>query len=379
MSLILVDENIAAAEQCFGQFGEVRRFAGRNLRRDDIGAAEALIVRSVTRVDEALLGGSKVKFVGSTTIGTDHLDKAWLQQRGIHWCSAPGSNADSVVDYCLSAFCRLDGVLERILDGARVGIIGYGNVGSRLATRLQALGANCLAYDPFLDAGQCPVKAELEDVLQCDIVSLHTPLSRDGAYPSWHMLGLEQLSRLPDQAVLLNAGRGEVLDNEMLHALCRSRPDVQLVLDVWENEPAIDRELLQQCRFGTPHIAGYSIDGKLRGLQMVAQQYADFRGVPLADYPLPEAAAAPLQLELDADMSDAGLLRSAVLACYDIREDDQRLRALINEEGFAAGFDRLRKQYPPRRELSACVVSEGERLPAVQRRLLSALGVLVYG
>ncbi len=384
---IVVDENIIAGESCFAQFGRVRTVAGRQLSREQLLDADALIVRSVTKVNAELLAGTPVRFVGSTTIGTDHIDAAWLQQAGIRWTNAPGCNAQSVVDYCLSAYAAIDGLWERLLAGARVGIIGYGNVGSRLHRRLQALGIQCLAYDPFLDERQCPIRADLDAVLACEVLSLHAPLTTAGPHPTRHLLSFEQLAALPPQALLLNAGRGEVLDTGVLKRLAEQRPDIELVLDVWEGEPNIDLELMANCRIATPHIAGYSADGKITGLQMVAEAYADFIGQPLAGFALPPQLQQPPQLQLPQSAAQAGtveetarLIRELIWQCYDVREDDRRLRTAIaqgGEKGLAVGevFDAQRKHYPLRRELARCQLQPGDGLGAGAAETLRALGI----
>ncbi len=376
MTLILVDENIPGAGALLAPLGEVRSFRGRELSAEQVRDATALLVRSVTPVNRALLEGSNVQFVGSATIGTDHMDTAWLDASGIRWCSAPGSNAESVVDYCLSALCVIPDMLERLFDGGRVGIVGYGNVGSRLHRRLQALGIACVAYDPFLRPGQCPVQASLEEVLKVDFLSLHTPLTRTGAYPTRHLLSLEQLSAMPSGASILNAGRGAVLASNTLIDLLRLRPDIRLVLDVWEHEPDIDPALLKLCTIGTPHIAGYSQDGKWNGLLQVATALSGQLGIALADI-TPDLVTAPML-----DVSDSNgiveLVKKVVLGCYDIRKDDRDLRSALKSGAVESRFDSLRRAYPARREVSAVGVRGSGALRAELRQAIVALGVTAF-
>lgn len=371
MSLILVDENIPAAEALLSGFGEVHRFRGRELTAEAVKQADALLVRSVTRANAGLLEGSKVRFVGSTTIGTDHLDTVWLEQQGIQCCSAPGSNAHSVVDYVLSAVCVLPGLLDELLSGGRVGIVGYGNVGSRLHRRLAALGIDCAAYDPLLNDAQCSIAAPLSVVLDSPLVCLHTPLTRSGPHPTANLLSLDALRRLPQGAVLLNAGRGEVLPNALLLTLLNERPDIRLVLDVWEGEPDISQELLSRCVLATPHIAGYSQDGKWLGVQMVAEALARHLGQPLPELTPDFLAPAP-KVSLALESPKAEQIRKCVLAAYDVREDHRRL------QGFSAGkdFDELRRNYPARREVSMVEIENEGDLPPVLREVLAALRVV---
>ena len=224
-------------------------------------------MRSVTQVNEALLADTPVRFVGTATIGTDHVDLPWLERQGIGFSSAPGSNADSVVEYVLSSLLHL--ARERGFDlfDKVVGIVGVGNVGGRLQQRLQTMGIEVLLCDPPRvdqegEAGFVDLATLLQ---QADIVSLHTPLVRSGPWPSWHLFNAEALALLKPDAILLNTGRGSVIDNRALLAFKRQRPDVTLVLDVWEHEPEVDPQLAALCAVATPHIAGYALDGKIRG------------------------------------------------------------------------------------------------------------------
>lgn len=369
--LIVADENIPEVGAYFSALGEVRTVAGRALGPAELGSAEILLVRSVTRVDRALLEGSRVRFVGTATIGTDHLDLDYLRERGIAWASAPGSNATSVVEYVLSCLCALDGVLARLLDGGAVGIVGLGNVGGSLRRRLLQLGIRVIAHDPLLPPADH--LRSLDEVLAADVVCCHTPLTRGGAHPTWHLLDAPRLRRLRPGAVLLNAGRGAVVDNRALLALLDERPDLRVVLDVWEGEPAIATALLDRVAIGTPHIAGYSLDGKRAGTRMILDACRAFLGEAAASsLRRAEPTPAPV-IALPERVSGVGLLRAAMLAAYDVREDDRRLRAALAGGGPQA-FDLLRKHYPVRRELAAFCVDGWDRLAPPERALLSAMG-----
>ncbi len=348
---ILVDENIPAAVACFSQFGEVQQVNGRQLTKDGIGDAEVLIVRSVTKVNEQLLAGSRIRFVGSTTIGTDHLDLKYLSANAIRYCNAPGSNAESVVDYVLSAICRIDNILDRLLAGATVGIIGYGNVGRRLGRRLSALGIAWRAYDPLLDQSQFSGLCNLESVIGSDLLCLHAPLTRDGPFPTFHMLSIDQLTAMPKNAALINAGRGEVVATEVLQALVAQRPDIRLALDVWEGEPAFPVALASACQIATPHIAGYSADGKLTGLRMVASELAAFLNEELKPFDTPDYLATTAPISCDG-ADEVDFIRCAVTSVYDVEEDNLRFRGIIQSPARGDEFDLLRKSYPVRRELA---------------------------
>lgn len=356
---IVVDENIPLATAFFESAADIVRLPGRQLSAADVQDAEALLVRSVTRVDEQLLKGSRVGFVGTCTIGMDHLDQSYLNRAGIAFANAPGCNANSVVEYVYAALCRLD-VDWR---SRSVGIIGCGNVGGALHRALKSQGVECRCYDPFLNREQNPDLTDLEEVLQCDIVSLHTPLTTAGRYPSRHMLDYSQLSKLRNDAVLLNCGRGAVIDNLALLQVIRERSDLQVVLDVWEGEPEINLELLERVQLGTPHIAGYSFDGKLKGTAMIYQAFCRHFGLPetvqLSDV-LPVTPNNRLSLPEGGPWQVIGQLIAQV---YDIQADDTALRQMAADgtEPLGAGFDRLRKQYPIRREFSNYIVPASGR------------------
>lgn len=321
---IVADENIAFAAECFGPLGELVLLPGRAISRPDLEQADILLVRSVTPVNRALLEETRVQFVGSCTIGTDHVDTAWLAQHNIAFAHAPGCNARAVVEYVLSALLALR---VDFLDGRRIGIAGCGNVGSRLLRCLQQAGANVCAYDPFLDDASLPL-VDFDSLLQCEVICLHTPLTRSGAYPTLHLFDATVIARLRPGTVLLNAGRGAVIDNAALLQRLLQQHDLQVVLDVWENEPAIDVALLEQIAIGTPHIAGYSAEGKWRGTEMVYEALCRHLG----------RDALPVPVKLAGD-----------IVPYDVRLDDAALRARFPVEG-AAAFDGLRKHYVPRRE-----------------------------
>lgn len=370
---IVADENIPGLDTCFQQLGTVIRVNGRAVHREHLKNADILLVRSVTRVDQKLLEGTNVRFVGSSTIGIDHLDTDYLDAQGIGWANAPGSNANSVVEYVLSAFARLDGILEKLLSGASVGIIGMGNVGGRLYQTLSALGIRCAAYDPLLSPARYPVLSDLDSVLAADVVCLHTPLTYAGRHPTFHMLGKAQLEQLGDGAVLINAGRGAAIDNAALKSCLQRRTDLSVILDVWEHEPAIDRLLMDRLALATPHIAGYSLDGKLAGTSMIYEACCRFLGYPVVSAETDTSSRQLLYL----DKQGIEGLREAILASYDILNDDHLFRTVLHsagEESVAKAFDGLRKQYPVRREFSRYRIAEADKLDCKLQSYLKSLG-----
>lgn len=369
---IIADENMPLVEEIFSDIGEVHRVAGRSMCAADLIDAELLLVRSVTAVNEALLSGSQVKFVGTATIGTDHVDLAYLQQRGIGFSSAPGCNADAVVDYVLSTVFHLAD--QQGFDPLKrtYGVVGVGNVGGRLAARLQAMGCRVLLNDPPRAAAGDAGFVDLDQLLaDADVICLHTPLTRDGMAPSYHLFTESRLSGLREGAVLINAGRGPVIDNAALQQVMAERQDLTIALDVWEHEPVVDSALAARVAIASPHIAGYSHDGKIRGTYMLYEAYCRYAGVVparrLNDFLPPPAVR---RVEVGADVTPLELMRMR----YDPYRDDRALRATLHLEvpERAQAFDRLRKHYPQRREFSSLTVS-GD-LSSGQRRILAAIG-----
>lgn len=352
---ILVDENMPYARELFSRLGEVRAVPGRPIPMDALSDADALMVRSVTKVNEALLGDKSIKFVGTATAGTDHVDQAWLQQAGIGFSAAPGCNAIAVVEYVFSALLMLAERDGFALTDRTVGIVGVGNVGGRLQKRLEALGIKTLLCDPPRadngDAGDFRALDEL--VAQVDVLTFHTPLYKEGPYKSLHLADEALIRRLKPGAILLNACRGPVVDNAALLACLEEGQDLSVVLDVWEPEPDLNLALLEKVDLGTSHIAGYTLEGKARGTTQVFEAYSQFIGQPQevalsSLLPAPEFGHISLHGPLDQPT-----LKRLVHLVYDVRRDDAPLRKVA---GIPGEFDKLRKNYLERREWSSLTV-----------------------
>jgi erythronate-4-phosphate dehydrogenase len=349
---ILVDENMPYAVELFSRLGNVQAVPGRPIPQDALNDADALMVRSVTKVNESLLAGKPVKFVGTATAGTDHVDDAWLASAGIGFSAAPGCNAIAVVEYVFSSLLILaqrDGFQLR---DKTVGIIGVGNVGSRLNARLEALGVRTLLCDPpRADRGDAGEFWPLEKlVAEADILTFHTPLNMSGPYATHHLVDADLLARLPADRILINACRGEVVDNAALLEALNGSKKLTAVLDVWEPEPDLSLALLDKVAIGTAHIAGYSLEGKARGTTQVFEAFSKFIGQPQT-VPLESLLPAPefAEVTLSGALSEAKLLRLIHLV-YDVRRDDRPLRRVAGKPG---EFDKLRKFYEERREWSS--------------------------
>ncbi|OZY31133.1 4-phosphoerythronate dehydrogenase PdxB [Pseudomonas lundensis] len=378
--LIVADENIPLIEEFFASFGEIRRLPGRQITRADVHDADVLLVRSVTRVDRELLEGSAVKFVGTCTIGTDHLALDDFEHAGIQWASAPGCNARGVVDYVLGSLLTLADIEGADLAQRTYGVIGAGEVGGRLVRVLRDLGWKVQVCDPLRQAAEGGDYVSVEQIIeQCDVISLHTPLSKSGDFATWHLLDEARLNRLKPGTWLINASRGPVVDNAALRNVLNAREDLQAVLDVWEGEPQVDVELADLCVLATPHIAGYSLDGKQRGTAQIYQALCAFLGqtpqVQLADLlPAPWLA----KVELSANSDQAWALAMVCRGVYDPRRDDADFRRTLTGpvDQQKQAFDGLRKHYPVRREIEGLTVHIKGHNPALTK-MAAALGCLV--
>lgn len=378
---ILADENIPLVEAFFAEHGEIRRMHGRTINRAALGDSGVLLVRSVTRVDRELLEGSRVRFVGTCTIGTDHLDLDYFEEAGIAWSSAPGCNARGVVDYVLGSLLALaEGEGVELAD-LRYGVVGAGEVGGRLVEVLRGLGWNVRVCDPPRQARETGEFVGLDEIIEeCDVISLHTPLILEGEHATFHLLDQARLERLRPGAWLINASRGAVVDNAALREQLAQRPDIQAVLDVWEGEPQVDVALAELCWIATPHIAGYSLDGKLRGTAQIYEAFCASRGlepkVELAEL-MPETPLRGLSFANTASPED--MLATICRAVYDPRRDDAAFRLSLagDDEQRRAGFDRLRKQYPPRREIDGLEIEVGSH--AQLQQIVRALGCRLKG
>ncbi len=370
--LVVADSAIPFLQGVLEPFADVRYKPGAEIRPADVRDADALFVRTRTRVDSSLLEGSRVKFVATATIGTDHLDKAYLDSKKVFWKNAPGCNAASVAQYIASALLKLSQKFAEPLSEKTLGIIGAGHVGREVLRVAKALGMNVLLCDPprAEKEGSENFVTEDELLLNSDIVTLHVPLERTGKYPTYHLADETFFKKIRPGAWFLNASRGEVADGNALKSALKENRLKAAVLDTWENEPHIDPELLRLVDFGTPHIAGYSRDGKANATTQIVQAFArffgleslqDFRAVLSSDLPVLEAC----------EICDGeALARKLVLATYDISRDSESLKQNLS------GFESLRNGYPIRREPVAFKVRLGKGQFAF-RHMLEGLGFTI--
>ena len=369
---IVCDNKIPFIRGVFEPWAEVVYLPGSETTPGVVRDADAVVTRTRTRCDAALLAGSSVRVVASATIGFDHIDTAWCEANGIRWANAPGCNAASVEQYVAAALCALARRHGLRLDTLTLGVVGVGNVGSKVAGAAAALGMRVLLCDPPRARREGPdAFVSLDEIIaRSDIVTLHVPLTRTGEDATWHLLDAARLSAMRPDRYLLNTSRGPVVDGAALKAALQGRALGGAVLDVWEDEPSPDRELLELADVATPHIAGYSADGKAAGTAAAVRTVAEVLDLPLKEWApagIP-APAQPLSFEIDArGKTLSEVLSEAVLYTYDILADDAALRA------GPARFEALRGDYPIRREPHAFSVRlQGGTGEMAER--LSALG-----
>lgn len=325
--------------------------------------ADVLLVRSVTKVDESLLSGSRVQFVATATIGVEHVDTDYLAANGIGFASAPGSNANSVAEYVVAALLSLGKKYNVELAGTSIGVIGVGNVGSRVARKCAALGMAVRLNDPPLarQTGD-PKYRPLDALYDCDFITLHTPLTRQGRDKTFHLADAEFFKSLKRGVFFLNTSRGGVHDTAALKNAMADGKLCGVVLDVWENEPNIDADLLGRVDLATPHIAGYSFDGKVIGMLMIYRAVCEYFGLTPthteADFlPAPDVPEIVLtSKQLDAPLEQT--IDEVIRQVYDISRDDSNTREILTLPPPQRGafFDRLRKEYPRRREFQNTTV-----------------------
>ncbi len=352
---IVADANIPFVKDCFSSIGEVEVVSGREITSKIIADADVLLVRSITRVDSDLLAGSSVRFVGTATIGFDHVDTEFLLSNNIGFASAPGSNANSAAEYLLAALLSVAKKHKIELQGKSIGIVGVGNVGSKVEKKARALGMKVYLNDPPLQRQTGNTKyLPLEDLVDCDLITLHTPLTFDGIDKTFHLADERFFKSLKPGCIFINTSRGAVVDTIALKGAIQSGRLGAVVLDVWENEPNIDLELLRIVDLSTPHIAGYSLDGKVAGMIMIYRVVCEHFGLETkydVDDFLPEPDVGELKVGPDTGQ-EQDIIHQIVQQVYAINRDDFNTReiAMVPEGERAKFFDDLRKNYPVRRE-----------------------------
>jgi erythronate-4-phosphate dehydrogenase len=372
---IIADENIPFVKECFLSIGEVQAISGRKITPDVVADADILLVRSITPVDKKLLAASKVKFVATATIGFEHVDIDYLKKRGIGFASAPGSNANSVAEYIVAALLSVGKKYKITLEGTSIGIVGVGNVGSKVAQKCKSLGMNVLLNDPPLSRQTGDKKYRpLSELFDCDFITLHTPLIFEGQDKTFHLADDRFFNSLKEGCVFINTSRGAVHDTASLKEAIQSGKLDAVILDVWENEPNIDCELLRIVDISTPHIAGYSLDGKIAGMIMIYNTACEHFGLKpkyqISDFLPPPTVPQVTNDKIGPDQQS--LLNEIVQQVYCINRDDFNTREIAMVEPAKRGrfFDDLRKNYPVRREFQNTTISLKQPCPALAKKLV---------
>ena len=380
---ILYDRNMELGKQLFSKLGTAKAIEGRSLTPKALSGADLLFIRSTCRVNDELLEGSSVRFIGSGVVGTDHIDFEAARRRSIQVATAPGCNAESVADYVIAALLVIGERQKRSWQGATLGIVGVGNVGKRVWQFAEnALGMKVIGCDPpRQEQGDFTARnfVSYETILeQADVITFHVPLNREGPYKTVGMFSGPIVRKVKPGAVLLNFARGPVCDNALVATMLGAGLLSDAAIDCWEGEPDYSPDLAAIATLTTPHIAGHAYEGKANGTIMVYEAACDFLGIqPEA---LPKFPKAPVpKLEIDCtNRSDDEILRIAVRATCDIEGDSARFRAAFdgNVEQRKANFDALRKHYPFRRLFTATTVTLVQPTPTIAARL-TALGFVV--
>jgi erythronate-4-phosphate dehydrogenase len=367
---IFYEDSMPYAADFFQDLGECQVFSHKTIHAEQLREADVLLVRSTTEVNAALLKhASHLQFVGTATAGTNHVDLNHLTQRNIAFYDAGGCNAVAVAEYVISALFVMAEKLAWQLADKTVGIVGAGHVGSALQLKLAALGIAYKLCDPPLQAaGDRRAFVGMDEIMGCDVITLHVPFVKTGPHATQHLFDAQRLSQLSEQQVLINACRGEVVDNNALLALYKQGKPCHVVLDVWENEPAINLALVPLVDLATAHIAGHTIEGKARGTSMLYQALCQHFALPenkrLDDY-LPQVKQA---LTLSDAQPFWPAVRDLVWQVYDIRHDSELFKRQCSS---AEQFGYIRKHYPIRREFSAMPLNTGN---FAQSEAIYALG-----
>lgn len=353
---IVCDNKIPFLKGVFEPYAEVLYLPGAKTTPEDVRDADALIVRTRTACAEPLLKGSRVKVIATATIGFDHIDTAWCEANGIVWENAPGCNSWSVKQYIASVLVKLARKHSLKLSEMTLGVVGVGNVGSKVADAARVLGMKVLLNDPPRARKEGREGfVSLDELLSLsDIVTVHVPLQRGGEDNTLHLFDAERLASMRPDQILINSSRGEVVDNKAIKNILKKGGLRGAVLDVWEGEPELDPELVDLLDFATPHIAGYSADGKANGTTAAVRTVARQLGLPLEQWSasgIPEPAQA-LSFSIDASgKTTEDVLAEAILYTYDVDRDCLPLREHLEL------FEKLRGDYQVRREFSAFTVT----------------------
>lgn len=371
MLKIIADAGIPSLKGVLEPYCSIEYLPSSSISSETVKDADILLIRTRTICNKQLLENSTVKYIGTATIGFDHIDLEYCHRMGIHWTNAAGCNADSVCQYVINSILLLEKQNKLTLSGKTFGIIGLGNVGSRVKKALELLGLNVLANDPPRARREGnKAYVSLETLLsQSDIISLHVPLIRIGADKTFHLISKKEISKLKEGAVFINTSRGEVVNNFDLLMSLKNGKVSNSILDVWENEPSPNIELINLSAISTPHIAGYSLDGKINATSILIQNLSRHYNLSLSDWKAEiSTSLTPSIIKLEGDgVSAEQIAKEALIQTYDVLSDDKSFRANLNY------FENLRINYPLRRDVNTFTVEVKNGTP-LQAELLLKYG-----
>lgn len=351
MLRIIADADIPFLRGALEPYCDVKYLPGNLITRESLMGADALLIRTRTRCDKTLLGGTPVKFIATATIGFDHIDTEYCKEANIRWVNAPGCNSSSVQQYIIAALLMLAHKNDFSFSEKMLGIIGVGNIGSKVMEAAHLLGIRVKLNDPPRARNEGSIDfVSIEEIIEtCDIITLHVPLIREGIDKTYHLFDDGLFGSVKEGSWLINSSRGEVVETRALKTALSRGKLYGAVLDVWENEPNIDIELLNQAFISTPHIAGYSTDGKANGTSMVVQELSRFFDLPLLNF-YPISIPAPLSQIIRIDGSGKTciqIVHETILQAYPIMKDHIRLQRSPES------FEQQRADYANRREFMA--------------------------
>lgn len=354
MIKIIADDKIPFLRGVLEPYAEIKYLPGKQINRESLTSADALLIRTRTKCTDSLLRGTGIRFIGTATIGFDHIDTRFCETNGIKWTNAPGCNSSSVQQYIAAALLKMSMEFKFDLKDKTIGIIGVGNVGSKVSSFAKAMGMKALQNDPPRARNEGNKHfVELDTVLaEADIITMHVPLNFVGHDKTYHMINDRTIKKMKKGAWLINSSRGEVADTNAVKKALDSARLGGAVIDVWEHEPDFDPELMHKSFISTPHIAGYSTDGKANGTSMIVNSLSEFFDIPAGKwYPekLPEPSVPMIEISGKGKKPE-DIVRDAVLHSYNITEDDIKLRFS------PADFEKQRGEYPVRREFPAYTV-----------------------
>ena len=359
--ILIADENIAFAKEAISGFGELKLLNGRSLTNNEVKDSEVLIVRSITKVNQELLKNTKILFVGTATIGTDHIDLDYLKSKKIAFADAKGCNADSVAEYVFTSLFNVASEEKISLREKTIGVVGIGNIGSRIVKLAESFGMKVLKNDPPLERkGIGANYVALDEILKADIITFHVPLNKEGIDKTYHLIDNEKLKRIKSGTVIINTSRGPVIDNNALLKE-NEKKNFNLIFDVWEDEPTINTKLLEKVKIGTPHISGYSFEGKVNGTKMIYDALCKHLKIKPDWKPvLPKIEQS--ELRIPQGKTDEEKLYKLFSSIYNLENDDKNLREIsrYDNDEQPKYFDRLRKEYPIRREFGNFTVTISE-------------------